>query len=137
MTNVAYVARRAIYDLYDRYHEALRSSDAGSLLNLYEPTGRYILRGPNGEVNSSAPGPLIDHLLAKIRRVPGAIETGLDVYAVGIRQSGAVALVEEWIDDMESGRRETRLSLETLRLTDENTWRITESTSEETSSSLG
>lgn len=135
MTSVDEPVNRAVYDLYDRHHEALRSREKQGLLDLYVPQGRYLLRGPTVDITSSGPEPIVDHLLAKLRRIE-QLETGLDVYAVGVRGDEAIALVEEWIDDIGEGRRETRLALETLRRTAEDGWRIAGSTSEETSSSL-
>jgi hypothetical protein len=135
VTSVDEPVKRAVYDLYDRHHEALRSGEKQRLLDLYLPQGRFLLHGPTADITSGNPEPIVDHALAKLRRVE-QLETGLDVYAVGVRGDEAVALVEEWIDDIGEGRRETRLALETLRRTGEGGWKIAGSTSEETSSSL-
>lgn len=128
--------KQAVYGLYDRYHDALRATDSEALAKLYDPKGEFVLRGEGESHLWTTSTPLVDHLVARVREIAGPFQTGLDVYTVSLRGTEAIALIEEWIDNLELGRRRNRFAIETLRAAGDGSWRITRSISEETSSTL-
>lgn len=130
------ISRQAIYDLYDRHHAALRAGDSRALHDAYAPSGTFSSRDGGDSVIRTDSQLVVSHLIGKVNRVTGPLHTGLDVYAVGLRGNEAVVVLEEWIDDVDRGTRETRFALETVRRSGDGAWRISRSASEETTSKL-
>lgn len=132
-------AQEEIYALYDTFLEALRARDDAALFRCVDEEAHFSVGAADGVSRWEGTGrDALEQLATSLRQLsPEAADLGIDVYVISMRSADeAVVLVERWIDDLDAGRRETTLAVETVRFAT-GSWRVWRSASESTIRPLG